>query len=120
MRLLLAHIIALLFLAVGLSLVPEAQTPCNPQTFGPLCENPHTIPMQGYLPIGEVIAFRDADIPADELIKTDIGIIVGYFWDVPSQTYEYLVVTNPIDPEAELPVMQRTLVFRSEVFNAIN
>ena len=92
----------------------QAQTPSNCDTtqFGQFCENPHTNPMNGYLPIDSVVYFRDPSLVDTDSNHTDIGIITAYIWYVPTQSYEYLVLTNPIDPQADLPLMRRQLVFR--------
>lgn len=76
--------------------------------------------VQGYLPIGTFIGFRDPEIPTQQAEYTDIGLITGYWWDVNSDRYGYHVLVQPYDRQAAIPLRTHKIVFQEQILDGID
>lgn len=76
--------------------------------------------VDGFLPIGEFIGFRNPDIPTQQPEYTDIGLITAYWWDVNSNRYGYHVLVQPYDRQAAIPYRAHKLVFPEQVLDGID
>lgn len=111
-------LVGLLFFAVSIAVAQMSpQRPCAESV--PICPIV-TTPINGLIDIGTTVGFRIPYLPEDDFDRTDIGVVVGYFWDDTTKQYMYSVLQNPADYESNTPRTRARNVYREDILNGFD